>query len=115
MQRRVTSVLLVAFILGAEVAWGQTVTVSPWGAPATETFPPSMPPADLAEGEAADATAFIAVTGASYLGTWDAANNKYMINKVGDVDVSGQTRIRLPTDADATLRGHEQGHDDLNK
>jgi hypothetical protein len=94
---------------------GQTVKVSAWGPPTTETFPPEKPPGDLAEGEAADATPFAAVIGAGHLGAWDAATNTYTVNKVGDIDVSGHTRIRLPTDADDTLKGHEQGHDDLNK
>jgi hypothetical protein len=105
----------VVVVLVTGPAWGQTVKVSPWGAPKTESFPPDTPPGDLAEGEAADATPFAAVIGASHTGTWNAATRTYTINKLGDIDVSGFTRIRLPKDADPTLKGHEQGHDDLNR
>lgn len=100
-------------LLAASSVFGQVVTVSDWGPAVTEPFDSAHPPADLADGEAADATPFVEVAGAAHSGTWDGA--EYVVKKVDPVTAKGHTRIRVPTDADATLTGHEAGHDALNK
>ena len=45
---------------------------------------------------------------------WVPTTNTYCVTNVG-VTVSGYSTIRLPNDADATLTGHEDGHDRLMK
>ncbi len=100
-------------LLAASSVFGQVVTVSDWGPAVTEPFDPAHPPADLAGGEAADATPFVEVAGAAHSGSWDGA--EYVVKKVDPVTARGHTRIRIPTNADATLAGHEAGHDALNK
>jgi len=89
------------------------VTTQPWSDPTIETFDHNTPPGDLAAGEDADATPFASVTGAAFGGV--AAGGKFTVNAVGAVTTSGHTRIRQPDNASDTLKGHEQGHDDLNK
>ena len=74
-------------LLAASSVFGQVVTVSDWGPAVTEPFDPAHPPADLADGEAADATPFVEVAGAAHSGAWDGV--EYVVKKVDPVTSGG--------------------------
>lgn len=102
--------------LGSRAAIGNdtvTVTVQPMPAPTIQTFDPQMPPDDLAEDDAADAQPFVQAAVPNFSGPFDGTT--LTIDTVSGVTVSGSVTLRLPTDASAALKSHEQGHYDLNK
>ncbi|OGF09259.1 MAG: hypothetical protein A2W00_07345 [Candidatus Eisenbacteria bacterium RBG_16_71_46] len=109
------AVLLAWLLLPAGPAAADGVTVTPWGPPDTETFDHNDPPGDLPEGENGDAAPDVQWSATAYGGTWNPGTSTLTITSAGDFTLSGHTNIRLPDNADATLTGHENGHDRLSK
>jgi hypothetical protein len=87
------------------------VTVHDPTVPAATTFPPGQKPADMSAKEDADTKAGIGVTGGTFEFTFTDA--KATVTKLSGTTVDAEIKVRLPTDADPTLKGHEQGHVDL--
>ncbi len=112
---RLAFLSLVLLLLGAVPA-SAAVIVGPWGPPAVEEFPADEPPDDppLPPDRDADATPWVAVGGGDFTGSWSEADSSFTVGTLGDLTVSGYTVIRVPDDADSSLRAHEFGHDSLN-
>ncbi len=110
------TLLLVVLALGLvpSCAFAQVgVTVDPWGAPSTSTFDPKKPPDDMDPDHDADCG-----PGVFYKSTFKykkgSADGKVVLTLIEvNVTVTGNSRIRLPTDADDKIKGHEDGHDRL--
>lgn len=110
------SIIGLSFYLDTPLARGDdtvTVNVQAIPAPTVTEFPPNNTPADLDPKEAADTKANVKVEGGAFNGSFDGT--KLTITSVGEVTVSGTTKIRRPNNADQTLKDHENGHDDLIK
>jgi len=90
-----------------------TVNVTPVPQPTVETFDHNNPPPDLKPGEAADASFDVGVNGAAYGYSFDGTT--ITVTSVGAVTVTGTTTIRLPDNANQTLKDHENGHHALSK
>ncbi|MBI3706577.1 MAG: PEP-CTERM sorting domain-containing protein [Proteobacteria bacterium] len=87
------------------------VTVNDPTVPEPTTFPPDQKPADLPANEDADTKIVPKVTAGDFQFTFDGTQIKFI--SLTGVAVDATISVRLPTNADPTLKGHEQGHVDL--
>ena len=99
---------------GTAAAVGADTNVTPLPDPTVQTFDPNNPPSDLGAGEKADTKTTVSLSGAFNLG-FNAQTKKFVVEGVDPVEVSGQTVIRQPNNADGDLMKHEQGHHTLSK
>jgi hypothetical protein len=90
------------------------VTTTPWQAPSVEWFNPKFPPPDLGK-DGGDCVGKVEWTGGDPVGNYSDVDSTYVIISIADVEVTGGSRIRLPSDADSVLVDHEDTHDRLNK
>jgi len=112
---RRSAAALILVILTLFVARGLAdVIVTPWGPPEVSEFPPDDPPDSLGEGEG-DTQPEVEWSGGIPVGRWRGSDSTYTLDSLTDVTLTGHSHIRVPANADSFLRGHESGHDGLNK
>jgi hypothetical protein len=74
-------------------------------------FPPGKKPADMSKDEDADTNIFPEVTAGDFQFAFDGTKIKF--TSLTGVTVDAVIQVRLPNNADQTLKDHEQGHVDL--
>jgi len=110
----VSVVFLWSLAPGTAAAVGADTNLTPLPDPTIQTFDPNTPPADLGSGEKADAKTTVSLSGTFSTG-FNNQTKKFFVKDVDPVEVSGQTVIRQPNNADDDLKKHEQGHHTLSK
>jgi hypothetical protein len=111
--RRAAAGALAAVAVLAAAAFA-AVTVTPWQPPSVEWFNPKFPPPDLGK-DGGDCVGKVEWTGGDPLGSYSDVDSTYILNSIGDVELTGSSHIRLPTTADSVLVDHEDTHDRLFK
>jgi hypothetical protein len=111
--RRATAgaVVILAVLAVAALA---AVTTTPWQPPSVEWFDPKSPPPDLGK-DGGDCVGKVEWTGGDPLGSYSDVDSTYILNSLGDVELTGGSHIRLPSNADSVLVDHEDTHDRLYK
>ena len=94
-------------------ATGPETNVTPLPDPSIETFDPNSPPVGLS-GEKADAKTSVSLSGTFSTG-FNPQTQKFFVEGVDPVELSSQTVIRQPSNADDQLKKHELGHHTLSK
>lgn len=107
-------VFLWSLVPATAAAVGADTNVTPLPDPTVQTFDPNNPPSDLGAGEKADAKTTVSLSGTFSTG-FNNQTKKFFVKDVDPVEVSGQTVIRQPNNADDDLKKHEQGHHTLSK
>ncbi|MBI3321428.1 MAG: PEP-CTERM sorting domain-containing protein [Candidatus Omnitrophica bacterium] len=107
-------VLLWSLSPATAAAAGAESNVTPLPDPTVQTFDPNTPPGDLGAGEKADAKTTVSLSGTFSTG-FNNQTKKFFVKDVDPVEVSGQTVIRQPNNADDDLKKHELGHHTLSK
>ena len=107
-------VLLWSVAPGTAAAAGADTNVTPLPDPTVQPFDPNTPPGDLKPGEKADAKTTVSLSGTFSAG-FNNQTQKFFVEDVDKVEVSGQTVIRQPNNADDELKKHELGHHTLSK